>query len=170
MGPGMLFKAVLPRGFSLTVFGLSQVMIDLEPLYYMLRDAPPLHRFFHTYMGAFLVGLLVIAVARPICEWLLRFWNSRLSEAQARLLAVNTSIGWRTVVFTAMVGVFSHVFFDSFMHGDIRPFSPFSEGNGLVSLLSVSEIYLACVIAGIVGLFIYAVYGFAIKQMAQRAK
>lgn len=154
----MLIKAVLPGSFSLTVFGLSQVMIDLEPLYYMLQDNPPLHRFFHTYLGAFLVGLVAIAIARPVCEWLLKFWNSRLSEAQATWLAVETRLSRKTVILSAMIGVFSHVLFDSFLHGDIRPYSPFSQSNDLVSLLSVDEVYLGCVIAGVVGLLIYVVY------------
>ncbi|MCI0354322.1 MAG: hypothetical protein L0099_04665, partial [Acidobacteria bacterium] len=56
-GPGATVKAMAAQHFSLTVFAFAQVAIDLEPLYFMLRDEDPLHRFFHTYVGATAVAL-----------------------------------------------------------------------------------------------------------------
>ena len=38
-GPGAGIKATLPGRFSLIIFCYSQVMIDLEPLYFLLRGA-----------------------------------------------------------------------------------------------------------------------------------
>jgi hypothetical protein len=39
LGPGLAAKAVLGRHMSLTVFGLGQVAMDLEPGLRMLRGA-----------------------------------------------------------------------------------------------------------------------------------
>jgi len=69
-GPGTAIKAVIPGSFSLTVFAFSQIVIDLEPLYYLLRDAWPVHRFLHTYRGATGVAVCSIVAGKPICEWL----------------------------------------------------------------------------------------------------
>lgn len=37
-GPGATVKAMAGQHFSFTVFAFTQVAIDLEPLYFMLRD------------------------------------------------------------------------------------------------------------------------------------
>jgi len=58
-GPAIAIKAVFPAYFSLSVFILSQVLIDLEPLYFLVTDNPPLHRFFHTYAGAGVIFLIL---------------------------------------------------------------------------------------------------------------
>jgi hypothetical protein len=35
LGAGLLFKSALPVRFSLAIFAITQVMIDLEPAIYM---------------------------------------------------------------------------------------------------------------------------------------
>jgi hypothetical protein len=45
----------LPGRFSFTVFCYAQVVTDLEPAYYMLRGQYPVHRFFHSYLGATMI-------------------------------------------------------------------------------------------------------------------
>lgn len=158
MGLGMLVKAVIPSWFSITAFGYSQILIDLEPLYYMITDDPPLHRFFHTYIGALVVGLIAFISCSKVCEPLLKFWNSRLSETQAKWLAVKTDISMSVAFVSCMVGTLSHIALDSFVHGDIQPLSPFQENNPLAHVVSVNQMYLACIIAGMCGLLIYGVY------------
>jgi hypothetical protein len=41
-GPGATIKAMAGQHFSFTVFAFTQLAIDLEPLYFMLRDEDPL--------------------------------------------------------------------------------------------------------------------------------
>lgn len=43
MGPGLAVKALLGRRFSLTVFGFSQIAMDIEPLARMIRGDTLLH-------------------------------------------------------------------------------------------------------------------------------
>jgi hypothetical protein len=51
MGPGMAVKAAMPRHFSIVVFGLTQIVIDVEVLWQLAIGGYPLHRFCHTYLG-----------------------------------------------------------------------------------------------------------------------
>jgi len=77
-GPGAAIKAAIPTHFSFTVFCYAQVVTDLEPGYFLLRGEYPVHRFFHTYLGATLVGAFCTLTGRPLCEWFLRVWPSPL--------------------------------------------------------------------------------------------
>ena len=77
-GPGAAIKAAIPTHFSFTVFCYAQVVTDLEPGYFLLRGEYAVHRFFHTYLGATLVGAFCTLTGRPLCEWFLRVWPSPL--------------------------------------------------------------------------------------------
>src|SRR5205807_4798279 len=68
MGPGLAVKAVCGRHFSLTVFGFSQVAMDIEPLVRILRGDHILHGWTHTYAGATLIALVSLLVGRPVCR------------------------------------------------------------------------------------------------------
>ena len=40
---------------------------------------------------------------------------------------------------------------DSIMHTDARPFAPFSDVNGMLHIISVTQLHMVCVGLGIVG-------------------
>ena len=75
MGPGLAIKAVAGRHVSLMLFGLSQVVIDLEPAIRIFSSDPSLHGFTHTYLGATLVAFVSVVLGRPVCQWLLDHWR-----------------------------------------------------------------------------------------------
>ncbi len=154
-GPGLALKSVTGRWFSFTVFCLAQVLIDLEPGWYMLAGADPLHRFFHTYLGATLAGIVAMTAGKPLCEWALRLWNARLSPAQARWLGAPNAIPWTAACSGGLIGAWSHVALDSLMHADLRPFAPFSPSNALLSLVDIDALYAACAAAGAAGLGVF---------------
>ena len=77
MGPALLVKAAAPRRFSLVIFGVSQVAIDVEPLVGLFRGAAVLHGFSHTLTGATLVAIASVVVGRPLCERVLSTLNGR---------------------------------------------------------------------------------------------
>ena len=52
MGPGMLIKSLLHGSFSLMIFGWSQILMDLQPLFAMITNEGKLHGFSHTFLGA----------------------------------------------------------------------------------------------------------------------
>lgn len=164
MGPAAALKAAAPRHLSLTVFGFSQVLIDLEPLYYILRHEAILHRFFHTYVGATLVGLAAVVIGRPVCQWLLgvwlRLWHALAGQAQRETsretARAGSRIGLGAAVAGAFLGVYSHVVLDSIMHADIRPLAPFSQANPLFRVLSLDALHQLCLLSGIAGLIVLA--------------
>ena len=49
------------------------------------------------------------------------------------------------------MGAYSHVLLDSIMHGDVRPFAPFSEDNGVLGMISLVQLHLLCLGLGMVG-------------------
>jgi membrane-bound metal-dependent hydrolase YbcI (DUF457 family) len=142
-GPAVAVHAISPSRVSFLSFCASNVLIDVEPLYYRLTDQYPLHRFFHTYIGASLVGLatvLLFLVARRV----------------ASPLGLPNVFHWRdlgipAVALGAFIGTFSHVALDSVMHADMRPFAPFSGANPLLHVVSLSALHWACLAAAVIG-------------------
>ena len=151
-GPGAALKAAAPGNFSFTVFAFSQVLIDLEPVTLWIFTGDPAHPVLHTYLGALAVALLSVWPGRRVCEWALRVWNSRMSPAQARWLAFAPSIGLREALTGAFLGAYSHVFIDSFMHGDLYPLAPFSQAGQLVQIVSIETLQWILVGFGVAGL------------------
>jgi len=147
-GPGAAIHSVAPRRISFLAFCAANVLIDIEPAYYMLTDNPPLHRFFHTYIGATIVAILTILLFLA-CRWFAkRFWLPNLFEWRSLTLS--------PVVVGAALGTYTHIVLDSIMHGDIRPFAPFSDRNPLLGILSISELEWTCVVSGVVGVAVLA--------------
>ena len=152
-GPGFLVKSVLSKYFSFRIFVLSNIIIDLEPLYFILTNQYPLHRFFHTYLGATVAAVAFIVIGRPLCYWLTGRWNMLLKSFKID----NRKIPMLALIVSAFIGTYSHVFLDSIMHQDLHPFYPWSQSNGLLHILSYGQLHLFCVLTGIIGIVIYAV-------------
>ena len=151
-GPGLAVKAVAPRHFSFSVFVFSQVLTDIEPLYYMLSGQAPIHRFFHTYAGATFVAAVSYLIGRPLCGFcraLVRHtfgWRLADLRESVRLISPTAALS------AAFIGSYSHVALDSIMHHDTHPLAPFSNANPLYGMISVSDLHLYCLVAGVVGL------------------
>lgn len=133
-GPALVAKGLLKNRFCIITFALSQVIIDLESLFYLLQNDWPVHRFFHTYVGATLAIIISIVLAKPLLKIL-------------KLIAT-----WKAILIAAVFGGYSHIILDSIMHRDIQPLSPFFESNGLLGIMSVSALHNACVYSGVIGL------------------
>ena len=142
MGPALLVKAAAPRGFSLVIFGLSQVVIDVEPVIGLFRGALVLHGFSHTLTGATVIAIASVVLGRPLCERVLGLLNGRPTPIAG--LAAWTG---------AFIGTYSHLVLDGMMHLDMKPFAPLTDANPILGTLSVLGIYLFCVAAAVVGGF-----------------
>lgn len=159
LGPGAALKAAAPGQVSFTVFALSQFLIDLEPVTLFFLTGDPSHPYLHTYLGAALVALLGVWPGRRVSEWAIRVWNSRLSEAQARSLGVGPRISLREAIAGALLGAYSHVLVDSFMHADMAPLAPLSGGGRFAGLIAVETLQWICVAAGVAGIAVLYVRG-----------
>jgi hypothetical protein len=151
MGPALALKAVSGPYFSVLVFGIAQVAMDIEPLIGMVRDADVLHGWRHSYVGASVIGLLVMFLAPPLCRLILARWNTELAAHGAGWLGSPGHIGWVPAATGAFVGTYSHVALDSIMHSDMTPLSPWSKANGLLGVLSITDLHLVCIGAGAFG-------------------
>jgi membrane-bound metal-dependent hydrolase YbcI (DUF457 family) len=148
-GPGAAIHSLAPRHISFISFCTANVLIDVEPLYYMLTGQAPLHRFFHTYVGATLVALATVML----------FLAAR---RVARVLPLPNVFGWQqlgipAVAVGAFLGTYSHIVLDSVMHADIRPFAPFSDANPLLAIVSLRALHLFCIGAAAAGVAIVIV-------------
>lgn len=150
-GPGLFFKAYAPTRMSWVVFALGNILIDVEPVAWFLLTGDPAHRQLHSYLGAAAVAAISVWPGRMLGESWLRWWNRSLSPAQARWLGTQTHISLPAAWSGALLGVFSHVLLDSFMHADMQPFWPWAADNGLLQEVSVDGLHLLCVAAGLWG-------------------
>lgn len=147
MGPVIAIKAIMRRKFSLMVFGWSQIVIDIQPLYAMLTNNRELHGFSHTYVGATFLGLLCAISGKYLGELGLKI----LRESK------HLPISWSVSFLSAYLGTYSHVALDSIMHSDVLPYMPFSEASPLYDIVSVEVLYIGCFATAIFGGLIYSV-------------
>ena len=151
MGPGVAIKALCGGYFSLSIFGLSQVLIDIEPLVRILRHDAVLHGVTHTYLGATAIGCVTVAIARPFYSMLFAVLHRLIDHGVLFRVGLTKPISWASIISGAFIGTYSHVALDSIMHSDLVPFYPFSQSNPLLGVLSFDSLHLMCVILGILG-------------------
>ena len=151
MGAALAAKAIAPRYFSFLIFGITQVVIDSEAAFYLIRDDWPYHRFLHTYLGATLIALLAVVIGRPLLERTLRLWNRLVGADRESLLWIEPQVPLVAAISGALIGGYSHVLLDSFLYTDIRPIAPLSDSNAALNALSTVETYLLCMALGLLG-------------------
>ena len=146
VGPGAMLHALAPRQVSFIGFCGANVLMDVEPLYFMLMREAPLHRFFHTWIGATLIALAVPGIFLLALQLARRLRLPNPLDWQG--------LGWPQVALGAGAGGWSHILFDSIMHGDMHPFAPFSQANPLLGLVALEALHWFCLLAGAAGLLI----------------
>jgi membrane-bound metal-dependent hydrolase YbcI (DUF457 family) len=146
-GPGALVHSAAPKYVSFLAFCGANVLIDVEPLYFMLTHQYPIHRFFHTYVGATVAAMIVVglfALVRRVATWLLYSFGLQ-------------SLTIRAVALGGFAGTYSHVLLDSLTHADMEPFAPFSDANPLLGAVFLNTLHGFCLAAGIVGVVVIGV-------------
>jgi hypothetical protein len=150
-GIGLACKGPLARRFSFTVFTATQVAIDLESAYFLFTGHHPVHRFFHTFIGASLVCLVVATLGKPLCEAVLSGCDRVLGAGRPSWWDDDTSISRSTALLSASVGMLGHVIPDAIMHADARPLAPFSDRNPLLGLIPLGDLHIGLVVLGAIG-------------------
>ncbi|MBU0753276.1 MAG: DUF4184 family protein [Gammaproteobacteria bacterium] len=152
-GPGLLFKGIT-RPVSLSAFVVANCAIDIEPIVAFLLTGDPMHRFMHTYLGVTLAAIVTALFAKQPVEWGLRYWNSKLSPGQARWLGCAETVSLPSFWIGALIGAWSHIWLDAFMHIDVQPWSPFNPGNSQQGLISMEALHVLCLLGGVLGLLL----------------
>lgn len=142
MGVGIFIKAILQGSFSLMVFGWSQIVMDIQPLWVLIIGEGHLHGFSHTYVGCSLLAIVAALSGKYLAEFGLKLLHISQSPI---------TLSWWVSFLSAFIGCFSHVFLDSIMHADVQPFYPVALHNPFWRLISVEALHKFCVYSGLVG-------------------
>ena len=150
-GPGLALKGLAAPVFSWSAFAAAQVLIDCETVYYLLQREYPVHRFFHSFAGAAIAGLVaglgfLVVVRAFALAFPGRFATLVGSSSRAR-----GEISILGVLVGGLAGGLSHPLLDGIMHPDVRPFMPWSDSNPFLGLVGLAPLHLACVAAAIFG-------------------
>lgn len=148
-GPGMLIKGLIPKQFSLSVFALANIAMDVEPLYHILRGDTQLHGASHTLIGAACIGSGTALVAPRVIarawQWYQQFHI--VADSPVHFTRQQAWLG-------ALLGSGSHLLLDATMHRDMHLLLPFSDANPLLHPEWTQNVYLACLLAGAIGLML----------------
>jgi membrane-bound metal-dependent hydrolase YbcI (DUF457 family) len=156
-GPGLLLGVLL---FPFVDFGtliIASVILDIEPLVVIMFGLPfPLHGFFHTYLGATTVSVVLAA-----CIWPIR--NQLNSIVSLFILRQNSTL--LNILPACLIGTYSHVFLDSFIYAEMNPFYPLL-GNPFLGIIGSSLVYSFCTFAGLVGVLLYVIRVFYLQPQS----
>lgn len=145
-------KAIAPKHFSWSVFVFTNLIIDLEPITLFLVTMNPQHLFFHTIIGATLIAVLCAHFGREWCELAIEIWNDEIrGRPEAKWFTSERRISKTAAWSGALIGAWSHLLLDSFMHDDIKPLRPFTDANVLLGTISIELLHTICLVAGLVG-------------------
>ena len=144
MGPGMLIKSLLHGSFSLMIFGWSQILMDLQPLFAMITNEDKLHGFSHTFLGASFIAIIAVLTGKHLSEFGLRITGYSNRNKPIKII-------WFVAFFSAFIGTYSHVVLDAIMHSDVDPYYPFNMTNNFLSILPVQLLHEFCIYSGVIG-------------------
>ena len=148
LGPALFFGLLVFSAVHLPTFFVANVLVDLEPFFVLFfRLEYPLHGFFHSLLGGSIVAVVLSLVMVKVDE---RIQN------MMRFFKLRQKYSKRSIWLASFLGVYLHIFLDSFLYTDIKPFfpilsNPFYEGSMFTSF----EIYNFCVISLFLGIGLY---------------
>jgi membrane-bound metal-dependent hydrolase YbcI (DUF457 family) len=151
LGPALLFGLVLSVAFDLPTLLVASVIPDLEPFYVMYFHVSgyPLHGLFHSYSCSSILAVLVASIVYPL---------RGLLDSIMVTFRISQKSSFRKILFTSFVGVYFHVFLDSFLYEEMMPFYPL-QGNPFFNLLSAygsySVVYGFCSLTALLGIVLY---------------
>jgi len=151
-GPALFIGLLFFSLFDLPTLMVSSVVVDLEPFFVLLFQLKyyPLHGFFHSYLGG-----TILAVVVTLAMFTMRNFIERIMLA----FKLQQKSSFKKILITSLLGVYSHVFLDSFLYMEMKPFYPleFNPFSSVASLYTrYTVIYGFCSISFIFGLVLYA--------------
>jgi hypothetical protein len=148
LGPALCLGLPLRKHMHTPTFILANVILDIEPFLVLILGLEyPLHGYFHTFLLAFLVGLVLGYVMLLLERYLYPLYKMLLLETDSK-----TSL--TPFVLAGVLGTIVHVLLDSPLYSDIHPFYPLTT-NPLYNPALSMEVYSLCVWMGILGVVIY---------------
>ncbi|HMN11688.1 MAG TPA: hypothetical protein PKD55_05115, partial [Bellilinea sp.] len=106
-GPGILLSAVSRNNVDWAAYCLANVLIDLEPLYYMAVEERPLHRTMHTF---------VMATVAVVGAYLLMVLAGRIWQRVFKNASPPFALPRGQLIAGAVLGGYSHIFLDAVLY------------------------------------------------------
>ncbi|MBE0526931.1 hypothetical protein E4H12_01765 [Candidatus Thorarchaeota archaeon] len=148
LGPGLLLGVVLFPFIDLSTVMVACVILDIEPIAVIMFNLPyAVHGFFHTYLAATIVSVLLSVVI-----WPLRGYLNKI----VALFGLHQESSFRHIFPASIIGTYSHVFLDSLLYPEMNPFYPLI-GNPFVEFFQFAFVYDACIFLGLLGFGVYIV-------------
>jgi len=144
-GPSFLLAMLFRKKINLEAILIVSIILDPRTAYCFFTGCLPLHGPFHTLIGATLMSIPVI-----IGVYLARKPLSKILE----VCKIKQDYWLTSIILGSLLGVWLHIFLDSFMHFDIVPLWPL-RANPLLGVVEPGAIYLACAGSFTLGMIIY---------------
>lgn len=149
LGPALLLGFLFYKKMDISAVALGSVILDIEGLVRVFAGSDIIHGYSHYYIVAFLVG-----TALSFILLILRDKAAKLKE----WMQLGQETSFRSIFAGSIAGTLSHVFLDSFLYWDIRPFHPLTD-NPFYDPSYSTYLYIAitffCVICFIPAYFLY---------------
>ncbi|MDH5754489.1 MAG: DUF4184 family protein [Candidatus Bathyarchaeota archaeon] len=150
LGSALLFGLALSTVLDLSTLLIASVIPDVEPFCVLLFDlSGEAHGFFHSYLGSSILAVLVTVIVYPFRDLLNKI---------IMVFRISQKSSFKKILFTSFIGVYSHVFLDSFLYERMDPLYPL-QGNPFVTLTSTNVAYTVvygfCSITFILGIILY---------------
>ena len=157
LGPGLLISLIFLSFIDIPTFLIASVIVDIEPFLVLVFDLNyPLHGFFHSFLGGFIVAVLLSMIMSKIR----RYFTPLLT-----FFKIEQSISFKKILFSSICAIFLHILLDSPIYLDIRPFFPFEFNPFYRSTFMPGLIeYLICVWCFIGAIFVYIIRLFQHKN------
>ncbi len=147
LGPSLLIGLIFFPFLFLPNILFGSIIVDLEPLTFLLLDSPVLHLFFHTFLGATIAALLMavgIFLLRGVLE---KIMTAFLLPQIASPLNITVA---------TLIGAYSHIVLDALLYPEMQPFWPIL-GNPFLGFASYSTITFFSIVCFIVAIPLYII-------------
>ncbi|MBW8001628.1 MAG: DUF4184 family protein [Planctomycetes bacterium] len=164
-GPNAFFAFFFRRWIDIPVFILANVIVDVEVLF--ATGWSP-HRYWHWH--SLLIGA-VIGIIWGLAAYPLR----NLFKKIMKLLRIPYETNMKKMVISGVLGLWTHVIFDSIYHYDVQPFWPYTK-NPLWKLgklnLTQDQTKMICTLFMVAAILIYVsiLQTYAKKKKVQDAR
>lgn len=140
IGPGLFFA----KYFNFFAIMIGSIILDLEPFYNLfIKKSHPFHGPFHSFLGGILGAIATVLLILP--------FRKKIKKWSDQYLRQSFNISF--LFFSALLGTWLHILFDSFINTDMLPFWPL-KGNPFLGLASINITYSVAGIMAILGVVI----------------
>jgi membrane-bound metal-dependent hydrolase YbcI (DUF457 family) len=145
LGPSLLVGLLVFPLLYLPAFLIGSIIVDVEPLGFLILGLPVQHLFFHTFIGATISAVVLSLILLP--------FRGVLKSLMVKIHLPQTTTPIQLTGAT-LLGAYSHVVLDAFLYPEMQPFWPLL-GNPFLGLVTSSVVYLFCSVCFICSIIVF---------------